>query len=412
MKINQVEKTERIVADTLEKIVEIESKGECVFDAPERKKVRVKCHGTSVSGSKILCMEISNNNVIKIIVTYSPDSGEKYDYLIAHLNEKNRWDKALLESYKDAYFPCPFGTGSEIPKTHHWSEYTGTRLDAGVSDVDTDIDKVVAKFASALTAKKDTISKLLDNKEYAENARKVDAFHFNNPDLKRVLFNYLDFAKYKLDVALKKYNVLGDALALSQENNDASNGIKREIDAIQIKYGELGQLKNAIERATFYYAPEEYVVIHPDLNLDNILLNKEKDYEISFIDGFLREGQVLLDHYGPKQIYYFMLKKRDEWLKAENATRETNAKLSLILGKLGEILRTEYKIDEEKKDNIIKNVVDAYFDSFLIKKGAEKKYEKFFEKQDRTKTIQQKTLEPETAQKEEGPYHAQNTLPG
>jgi uncharacterized protein (DUF2252 family) len=107
-----------------------------------------------------------------------------------------------------------------------------------------------------------------------------------------------------------------------------------------------------------------------------------------------------------------MLKKRDEWLKAENATRETNAKLSLILGKLGEILRTEYKIDEEKKDNIIKNVVDAYFDSFLIKKGAEKKYEKFFEKQDRTKTIQQKTLEPETAQKEEGPYHAQNTLPG
>jgi hypothetical protein len=425
MKINQVDKTEEIVAITLEKIIEIERKDEFAFDAPEGKKVKVKCHGTSVSGSKILCLEILNNNVIKTIATYSPESGEKFDYLIAHLNEKNRWDKALIDAYKtNDYFPCPFGKGSETPKTHHWSEYAGTRIDACLSDVDTDVDKVTAKLASALTAKKDAINDVLGKKDYAPNLRKVDAVHFNDPDPKRILFNYIDFAEYKLDRALNKYAVLEDALSLAHDdtsctmNKDALAILKREIDAVKIKHDRLEELKKIVTNTKFDYAPEEYVIIHPDLNLDNILLNKEKivekekDYEISFIDGFLREGQTLQDHYGPKQMYYFILEKRREWLTTENATRETNAKLSLMLENLGKILKNDYKIDVEKRDYVIKDVIDAYFDSFLIKKSAERKYDKFFGKLERnTKTSQQQTLTVNT-KNEEVPYDAEHTLSG
>jgi hypothetical protein len=392
MKVNQINNKAELVRKTLESVLDIESKGICDFDGPEGKKIQAKYVGRTASGSGLVYIEIPNNQTIKVVVTYAPGSGEEYNHLIAHKTEQNSWLDDLITASKENYFPSPFGTGSSRPITHHWSEYAGDRIDL-LQTITTDVDLITAKLASALTANKETIKKFLGGKDFSENTRKIDAIRFDNPDTKRILYNYLDNATYKLTKAVCRYSLIEDILTLghqdacTEKNKDILKNLQKDIEIAKTKRDEVDKLKNVVETATFDYKPDEFALIHSDLNLDNILVNKEKDYEISFIDGTLRERQTLQDYYGPKQIYYFIFKRTHEWLGTTgNATRETYAGLSQIFGNLLKILEEDYKIDEGKRDTVLKSVIDVYFDAFSIKKDAEKKYEKIFTKKQKTLT--------------------------
>jgi hypothetical protein len=392
MKVNQINNKAEIVRKTLESIMDIESKGACEFEGPEGKKVQAKYIGRTASGAGLVYIEIPNNQLIRVVATYSPGSGKEYNGIIAHKTEQNSWLDELIAASTENYFPCPFGTGSSRPLTHHWSEYAGDRIDL-LQSITTDVDLITAKFASALTAKKETIRKILGDKDFSENTRKIDAIRFNNSDTKRILYNYLDNAKYKLTEAICNYGFIEDTLTYGHQdtctdkNKDALKNLQKDMETAKAKLAEVKELKTVVETATFDYKPDEFALIHSDLNLDNILVNKEKDYEISFIDGTLRERQTLQDYYGPKQIYYFIFKKRRERLEANgNETRETYVGLSQIFDNLLKILKEDYSIDEEKRDAVLKNVINIHFDAFSIKKDAEKKYEKIFTKKQKTLT--------------------------
>jgi hypothetical protein len=390
---------EPIVKEILANVKDVEEKKKYTFDSKEKNKtIEVEYLEITPSGAKMLRAKIydkdtKNNadtkNIVDIIITYAPtvqpdQEATKY-YPIYHILEKSRWSKALSKRYDETntkvYFPTPFGTGDETPTTHHWSEYAGKKLSLYFGD-NINVDSITAKLASALTAKDETIEDILKAK-YPANKRKIDALTFDNPNPKHVLSRYLNNAQSRLETALEKYEkVRKEITRTDEEKSKANNGI----DVAKKNKKKLQDLKEKLEKATFTYNPEDYVLIHFDLiSLDNILVDGEN--EVWFIDGIIPESpgqQSVLDTYvGPKQIYYYVFK---EHLKAHKEdgdgsspfgdSRETSIRYATnktaLLENLEKILHQDFEIEVKNKENndFIGEIVSAYFEAGKMRKDA------------------------------------------
>ncbi len=425
MNINQIDGTSEKVLEILVKsrISEIEQKSDCKIKIGGKEEANVHEHKElTASGAKLLYVEFINperENPIKIVVTYTPTNDGD---VIMHLNEKNRMDKLLLKYYKthdSKYLPCPFGSGGEVPTTHHWSEYAGSRIDC-LSDASINTDKVTAMLATALTAKKDTIEEILGKHFAAADLaaqKKFDAIQFEEANAIYVLQTYLCDAEHKLGRALANYTEIANLIVknIERANNnqdskgaveqlkDDANNISMRITGLNATCADIASLKASLETQKFDYKPEEFVMLHPDLNLDNILVDKDT-YEVSFIDGTLREGQTLESYFGPKQVYYFIFKNTAERVRKRSAdpgnpTRESDTYLLGVLDKLEQILKKDYQISD--KDCIIKKVINTYFIAFDTKKESEKIYKKYigdnkYNVKEAAKTNIQSTLETST----------------